>query len=605
MVELQTYLDGVAAVPAAKLSDPFERFVSDAKKYAEGHEEKHGGQRQRWLDVLVVEANVDLRDLDGAGGLADYLPLALGGRPASCSLVVELRLGEQRMCTAPAPEDRCPVWNADATFTYNEGPAEPPAVLEVRLRDRSGRVRARGGLLAEAGLAVWRAPLGELLSIEVPLARGAVLHLRMQRLADPLQGVLAHCGAPLRCIPYRMQAGDLVLVNSSALITHGTKIATWSEWDHVAMVVALPGKARLRFFEATMNGVECDCSLESCLLAYLQAAQIAVRRLLFDGAPVRIAELAAFASDVNGRPYKQSPMELVRAWAGRHEVHDASSFFCSQLVAAGLQRMGLLDLAACPTNFMPADFAGDVKGALRGARLAAAAHFGVRGEVRYTTQVAVAVGARSFTIPPRLWHAPPAASAAPQPRAPPSRTLPPPPSSFGSHRRSESGTTLSTPSSSTVSGHGRTHQKKEKKEKREKRDRREKAEAAPLAQLPLHPAISPPATFAGPPEGLLPLVRGPTEAAESGSAAPAGTTAGEAVLSDEPPALCGSPSGSPPRGAPAALAPAMPSPLPPLPTSPLPPPPPRLVLEKPFLSAELPEGAEEVILGPALEPSRA
>ena len=50
-----------------------------------------------------------------------------------------------------------------------------------------------------------------------------------------------------------------MLVSSSALLTHGVKLATASQWDHVAMIVNEPGKPKaLRLFEATMEVGVCE-----------------------------------------------------------------------------------------------------------------------------------------------------------------------------------------------------------------------------------------------------------------------------------------------------------------------------------------------------------
>ena len=75
-----------------------------------------------------------------------------------------------------------------------------------------------------------------------------------------------------------------------------------------------------------------------------------------------MAALSAFVKEVNGRPYKTSPLQLVRAWAQTTETEDMSSLFCSQLIAAAYRSMGLLRSDVIADNFMPADFAGDVKG---------------------------------------------------------------------------------------------------------------------------------------------------------------------------------------------------------------------------------------------------
>lgn len=72
--------------------------------------------------------------------------------------------------------------------------------------------------------------------------------------------------------------------------------------------------------------------------------------------------LSAFVKEVNGRPYKTSPLQLVRAWAQANETEDMSSLFCSQLIAAAYRSMGLLRSDVIADNFLPVDFAGDLKG---------------------------------------------------------------------------------------------------------------------------------------------------------------------------------------------------------------------------------------------------
>ncbi len=64
-----------------------------------------------------------------------------------------------------------------------------------------------------------------------------------------------------------------------------------------------------------------------------------------------------FVDEVHGRPYKLNPLELWRALRTSNDRDNISSIFCSQLVAAAFQRMGLLSTKLSSNNYLPVDFA--------------------------------------------------------------------------------------------------------------------------------------------------------------------------------------------------------------------------------------------------------
>eukprot|EP00008_Paramoeba_atlantica_P010375 CAMPEP_0201498448 /NCGR_PEP_ID=MMETSP0151_2-20130828/71151_1 /ASSEMBLY_ACC=CAM_ASM_000257 /TAXON_ID=200890 /ORGANISM="Paramoeba atlantica, Strain 621/1 / CCAP 1560/9" /LENGTH=179 /DNA_ID=CAMNT_0047890015 /DNA_START=25 /DNA_END=560 /DNA_ORIENTATION=+ len=159
------------------------------------------------------------------------------------------------------------------------------------------------------------------------------------------KGLLAPFGHPLRGFSLRMSVGDILLVSSSAFLTHGVKLATSSKWDHVAMICFEPGKKKrvesLRLFEATMEGVELY-DLEQALSVYKETSKMAVRRLMVVKTKEFHNRLDKFVSEVRGRPYKQDYWQLVRAVHQANEQDDLSSLFCSQLIAAAYQALGLI-----------------------------------------------------------------------------------------------------------------------------------------------------------------------------------------------------------------------------------------------------------------------
>jgi len=56
---------------------------------------------------------------------------------------------------------------------------------------------------------------------------------------------------------------------------------------------------------------------------------------------------------VRGRPYKQDYWQLLRSVYQANEQDDLSSLFCSQLIAAAYQALGLIPKDIPSNNFIP------------------------------------------------------------------------------------------------------------------------------------------------------------------------------------------------------------------------------------------------------------
>ena len=76
-------------------------------------------------------------------------------------------------------------------------------------------------------------------------------------------------------------------------------------------------------------------------------------------------DLLKFRKEVQGKPYEKNRMDLVLSVVNLHEWYlgflrnsheDLSSLFCSELVAAAYQRMGLMGTEKLPHEFTPDDF---------------------------------------------------------------------------------------------------------------------------------------------------------------------------------------------------------------------------------------------------------
>jgi hypothetical protein len=165
-----------------------------------------------------------------------------------------------------------------------------------------------------------------------------------------------------------MDTGDLVLFSGKGRVSFGIRLATRSRWSHVGMAIRFSGSAEVFLWEATAEQSNRDAVEAGVRLMPLRErlrrykGEVAVRHLDVHRAPERLSALHAFRAEVEGRPYEQSRLELLRSvyegpfGANREEL---SSIFCSELVAAAYQRMGLLADHPPSNEYTPADFSSD------------------------------------------------------------------------------------------------------------------------------------------------------------------------------------------------------------------------------------------------------
>jgi RasGEF domain/C2 domain len=197
-----------------------------------------------------------------------------------------------------------------------------------------------------------------------------IMHLTYSRTRRPL---LSRYGYPIGVAPLRLRTGDIVLVSSRRAMTFATKVLTRSRWDHVAMVVQVDGM--LLMLEALYPGGVQMNTLEARLGYELEnGCTVGIRRLRYDSNEHEraiVASLRLFLADVLGRPYERNLFEMLRAaMPGQSNADDdLSSLFCSELIAAALQRMGFLTDEVSSNNYTPASFSHAKMDMLRGASL--------------------------------------------------------------------------------------------------------------------------------------------------------------------------------------------------------------------------------------------
>lgn len=196
----------------------------------------------------------------------------------------------------------------------------------------------------------------------------------------------------------QLAEGDIVLFRTRRITSRIQRAVVRSGgFDHLGIVVlcntcdddnccspelkqarAAAGVPPWHTLEADSSGVSLFRFTPHCLGAY--KGIVAIRHLHLDKEdfpPERLREMSqtlnSFVTEMQGRPYEQNIFQLIRAanWFGHNQEEDLSSVFCSELVAAAYNRMGLLERPhQRPSNaYIPGDFASKNENQARAVKL--------------------------------------------------------------------------------------------------------------------------------------------------------------------------------------------------------------------------------------------
>lgn len=174
-----------------------------------------------------------------------------------------------------------------------------------------------------------------------------------------------------REIKHTLDSGDLILFGGEGPVCMRIKSWTGSRWSHVAMVYRTHGVKQPLLLESTALTLIPDSitgamkagvtlvDLDTWLKTYAEG-EIAVRRLILERTPKMRKSLRVFFEKMHGRPYETSALQMFRAMYdgpfGASPGEDLSSLFCSELIAACYQRMGLLPYDPPSNEYIPRDF---------------------------------------------------------------------------------------------------------------------------------------------------------------------------------------------------------------------------------------------------------
>lgn len=170
-----------------------------------------------------------------------------------------------------------------------------------------------------------------------------------------------------------IDTGDLVLFSGKGGESTVVRILSNSRWSHIGMAVRVAESDDVLLWESAP-------SEDLAELAHIHApggvrlipmrerlrhyvGHVAVRHLHVHRHAEMLSSLHAFREEIAGRPYEQDRWELFKAPYdgpfGGNSKEELSSVFCSELVAAAYQRMGLLPPDPPSNEYIPADFASE------------------------------------------------------------------------------------------------------------------------------------------------------------------------------------------------------------------------------------------------------
>lgn len=178
-----------------------------------------------------------------------------------------------------------------------------------------------------------------------------------------------------------LASGDIVLYGGDTPQCVRLKKLMRSRWSHVGLVLRPDPEGEPLLWEATgtpgmpdlvdgtnEGGVQL-VRLEEWIARY--GGDIAVRRLMVDRSLEMEQAFRAFFTKVHGRPYERTHTQAIRApFAGfllRNRREDLSTLFCSELVAAAYQRVGLLPRDPPSNTYTPRHFGAEGEMKLLGA----------------------------------------------------------------------------------------------------------------------------------------------------------------------------------------------------------------------------------------------
>eukprot|EP00731_Ephydatia_muelleri_P014196 Em0007g1506a len=222
-------------------------------------------------------------------------------------------------------------------------------------------------------------PLGRQLEVKVPRVKAGPLRRdggrlpMLARWVKPLPSNVVY--QPYDHVARTIQTGDLLLFSSLKTTSSLIKLFDHAVFGHVGIACRLETTDEIYVWESKPYCIEAGVIIDGVQMAPLRyritngwCNTAAVRNITGLKTPQRQAmlnKMAAFMKETHGRPYDKNRLHLLLSALDlldepisllKLNEEDLSSVFCSQLVAAAYQRMGLMEACKPANTYTPEDF---------------------------------------------------------------------------------------------------------------------------------------------------------------------------------------------------------------------------------------------------------
>lgn len=178
----------------------------------------------------------------------------------------------------------------------------------------------------------------------------------------------------------QLEWGDVVMFKCNNTLSRLQRQITGAEWDHIAIIIQVKMGGPLMMLESTGDGVSTWPVLQRIRAYGNEYTQyIALRKLKAKKTVEMYTKMLDFVGKVVGKPYgfslgrilnrNQEPSPAPQSLSNGEETPQASpkltpirsagtgeNYFCSELVAACLQYMGVLGITRNCSSFLPGSF---------------------------------------------------------------------------------------------------------------------------------------------------------------------------------------------------------------------------------------------------------
>ena len=322
-----------------------------------------------YLDCIVVEAtnvNEEQQSVNNNSNSASVWSYfwTTSTVPEPQKVYFVITNGEQSFSSKISIETN-PIWNSSLTFDV-----ERNYVFKIGIYVQGGYWGDTK--LSETQYNIKNLAEGEVKDFWLDLSPKGKIHLILNKVKKAKNGMLNYLGIPLKCIPFRVEYGDVILFNNPEYVRLPIKLATGSEWDHLGMVVKrkvkvkrsknlskslnstqhsnlsssstsastgnplsastsskpkkkLKTQYKYLLLEATPAGVKVF-ALDPRLEYYLETAKLGIRRLQTTRTKQNLSSLCSFVEKVTGLPYTPI-MDIINIyWASEQvEVEELGS----------------------------------------------------------------------------------------------------------------------------------------------------------------------------------------------------------------------------------------------------------------------------------------